>query len=181
MLLLLNNVSSPGTAILYHLLGLFDSLQPVCSHVYLAGEVQERKGTWRERLHTWKDILRMEKSAGQLNSTNAKYVVEFDMKEVEKSLRKDVVDKLPETEGSRALWIAKRWWRYRPKLPYTYFLHKLDCSEVKVLITFTFLSLSLSRSLSLFLGSLVSCWWILLEGSILLSPQSVLSEIFFTF
>ncbi|KAF5477314.1 hypothetical protein F2P56_003963 [Juglans regia] len=100
----------------------------------ISGEVQERKGTWRERLHTWKDILRMEKSAGQLNSTNAKYVVEFDMKEVEKSLRKDVVDKLPETEGSRALWIAKRWWRYRPKLPYTYFLHKLDCSEVAAVV-----------------------------------------------
>ncbi|KAG2679621.1 hypothetical protein I3760_11G058500 [Carya illinoinensis] len=115
-------------------LGLFDSLQPVCSHVCLAAEVQESRGTWRERLHTWKDILRMEKSAGQLNSTNAKYVVEFDMKEVEKSLCKDVVEKLPETEGSRALWIAKRWWRYRPKLPYTYFLHKLDCSEVAAVV-----------------------------------------------
>lgn len=70
--------------------------------------------------------------AEQLDSVNARYVVEFDMKEVENSLRKDVVEKTRETQGTRALWISKRWWRYRPKLPYTYFLQKLDTSEVNV-------------------------------------------------
>ena len=65
-----------------------------------------------------------------MDSLNAKYVVEFDMKEVENSLRKDVAEKVTPTQGTRALWIAKRWWRYRPKLPYTYFLDKLDSSEV---------------------------------------------------
>ncbi|KAF3961098.1 hypothetical protein CMV_014251 [Castanea mollissima] len=95
---------------------------------------EESKGTWRERLNTWKEILKKEKLAEQLDSINAKYVVEFDMKEVEKSLRKDVVEKVTETQGTRALWISKRWWRYRPKLPYTYFLHKLDCSEVAAVV-----------------------------------------------
>lgn len=52
------------------------------------------------------------------------------MKEVENSLRKDIVEKVKDTHGNRALWISKRWWRYRPKLPYTYFLQKLDSSEV---------------------------------------------------
>lgn len=52
------------------------------------------------------------------------------MKEVENSLRKDVVEKSTEAHGTRALWISKRWWLYRPKLPYAYFLEKLDCSEV---------------------------------------------------
>lgn len=103
---------------------------------------EESKGKWRERLNTWKEILKKEKLAEQLDSINAKYVVEFDMKEVEKSLRKDVVEKVTETQGTRALWISKRWWRYRPKLPYTYFLHKLDCCEVKVLFSFTFFFLS---------------------------------------
>lgn len=73
--------------------------------------------------------------AEQLDSVNARYVVEFDMKEVENSLRKDVVEKTKETQGTRALWISKRWWRYRPKLPYTYFLQKLDTSEVNVLLS----------------------------------------------
>lgn len=56
------------------------------------------------------------------------------MKEVENSLRKDVAEKATATQGTRSLWIAKRWWRYRPKLPYNYFLDKLDSSEVGVYI-----------------------------------------------
>lgn len=78
----------------------------------------------------WKDILQKEKLAEELSSVNSKYAVEFDMREVENSLRKDVVEKSTNSQGTRALWISKRWWRYRPKLPYTYFLEKLDSSEV---------------------------------------------------
>ncbi|KAK6947214.1 Peptidase M41 [Dillenia turbinata] len=100
----------------------------------IAGENRESNSTWRERLHRWKEILRKDKLAAEVDSFNAKYVVEFDMKEVEKSLRKDVVEKATETQGTRALWISKRWWRYRPKLPYTYFLQKLDCSEVDAVV-----------------------------------------------
>lgn len=100
----------------------------------ILGEVQESKGTWRERLHIWKEVLKKEKFAEQLDSSNAKYVVEFDMKEVENSLRKDVVEKVTDTQGARALWISKRWWRYRPRLPYTYFLQKLDSSEVAAVV-----------------------------------------------
>ncbi|KAK2972038.1 hypothetical protein RJ640_005058 [Escallonia rubra] len=91
-------------------------------------------GTWRERLQTWKEILRKEKLAEQLDSLRSKYVVEFDMKEVENSFRKDVVEKSRDSQGTRALWISKRWWRYRPKLPYTYFLQKLDSSEVAAVV-----------------------------------------------
>lgn len=98
--------------------------------ICFVGEVQENRGTWRERLQKWNEILQKEKLAEQLDSANSKYVVEFDMKEVENSLRKDIVEKVTETQGTRALWIAKRWWMYRPRLPYTYFLQKLDCSEV---------------------------------------------------
>ncbi|XP_021802259.1 ATP-dependent zinc metalloprotease FTSH 12, chloroplastic isoform X3 [Prunus avium] len=100
----------------------------------ISGEVQENRGTWRERLQKWNEILQKEKLAEQLDSANSKYVVEFDMKEVENSLRKDVVEKVTETQGTRALWIAKRWWMYRPRLPYTYFLQKLDCSEVAAVV-----------------------------------------------
>ncbi|XP_065864912.1 ATP-dependent zinc metalloprotease FTSH 12, chloroplastic isoform X2 [Euphorbia lathyris] len=100
----------------------------------LSGNVQEIQGTWRERLRTWKEILRKEKLADQLDAPNAKFVVEFDMKEVENSLRKEVVEKVSDTQGTRALWISKRWWRYRPQLPYNYFLQKLDCSEVAAVV-----------------------------------------------
>ncbi|KAH0874443.1 hypothetical protein HID58_071805 [Brassica napus] len=100
----------------------------------VSGEVGGSVGTWQERLATWKEMLEREKLSEQLNSSRAKYVVEFDMEEVEKSLCKDVVEKTSETEGTRALWISKRWWRYRPKLPYTYFLQKLDSSEVAAVV-----------------------------------------------
>ncbi|KAH6787857.1 FTSH protease 12 [Perilla frutescens var. hirtella] len=95
---------------------------------------QDIGGTWRDRLAAWKEILQKEKLAEQVGSLNSKYVVEFDMKEVENSLRKDVVEKAQNTRGTRALWISKRWWRYRPKLPYTYFLQKLDSSEVDAVV-----------------------------------------------
>ncbi|KAI9160168.1 hypothetical protein LWI28_005703 [Acer negundo] len=100
----------------------------------ISDKVQENNGNWRERLGAWKEIMRRENLSEGLDSSNAKYVVEFDMKEVENSLRKDVVGKVSETQGTRALWIAKRWWRYRPKLPYTYFLDKLDSSEVAAVV-----------------------------------------------
>ncbi|KAL8461893.1 hypothetical protein ACS0TY_033099 [Phlomoides rotata] len=100
----------------------------------LSVENQDTGGTWRERLSAWKETLQKEKLVEQLNSLNAKYVAEFDMKEVENSLRKDVVEKAKNAQGTRALWISKRWWRYRPKLPYTYFLQKLDSSEVDAVV-----------------------------------------------
>ncbi|KAK3042644.1 hypothetical protein RJ639_000896 [Escallonia herrerae] len=100
----------------------------------VSDENEQISGTWRERLQTWKEILRKEKLAEQLDSLRSKYVVEFDMKEVENSLRKDVVEKSRDSQGTRALWISKRWWRYRPKLPYTYFLQKLDSSEVAAVV-----------------------------------------------
>ncbi|WJX87517.1 ATP-dependent zinc metalloprotease FTSH 12, chloroplastic, variant 2 [Trifolium repens] len=99
----------------------------------ISGKVQT-EDTWRERLHKWREILGKERLVEQLNSSNAKYAVEFDMKEVENSLRKNVAEKATATQGTRALWIAKRWWRYRPKLPYNYFLNKLDSSEVAAVV-----------------------------------------------
>lgn len=92
-------------------------------------ETEESGINWRERLGMWKGIIANDKLSEQIDSVNAKYVVDFDMQEVEKSLWKDV-EKASGVQGGRALWISKRWWHYRPKLPYTYFLDKLDCSEV---------------------------------------------------
>lgn len=100
----------------------------------LSVENQNTGGAWRDRLAVWKEILQKEKLAEELSAMNSKYVVEFDMKEVENSLRKEVVEKAKNSNGTRALWISKRWWRYRPKLPYTYFLEKLDSSEVDAVV-----------------------------------------------
>ncbi|GAB2222867.1 hypothetical protein Droror1_Dr00016998 [Drosera rotundifolia] len=100
----------------------------------LAAPGQEAKSTWRERLHAWEAILHKEKVAEHLDSLKSRYAVEFDMKEVEDSLRKDLLEKASAAHGGRALWISKRWWRYRPKLPYTYLLQKLDSCEVAAVV-----------------------------------------------
>ncbi|KAL2897250.1 ATP-dependent zinc metalloprotease FTSH 12 chloroplastic [Bienertia sinuspersici] len=97
-------------------------------------QTQKFTGSWRDRLNAWTEILEKEKLAEQISPFNAKYSVEFDMKEVENSLKKDVLEKASDAQGTRALWISKRWWRYRPKLPYTYFLEKLDSSEVAAVV-----------------------------------------------
>ncbi|XP_074317703.1 ATP-dependent zinc metalloprotease FTSH 12, chloroplastic-like isoform X1 [Silene latifolia] len=104
------------------------------TEIGVSAQEQELHGSWRERLHAWAQILEKEKLREQMSSLNAKYAVEFDMKEVENSLRKDVEEKARDAQGARALWISKRWWRYRPKLPYTYFLQKLDTSEVAAIV-----------------------------------------------
>lgn len=109
----------------------FYSSDPETFVLYSTFAGQKDSGTWRERLQAWREILRKEKLTEDIDSLRAKYVVEFDMKEVEKSLRKDVVEKKTDTQGTRGLWVSKRWWYYRPKLPYTYFLDKLDSSEVQ--------------------------------------------------
>lgn len=112
----------------------FEEKKELGEELGISGQIERKSGTWHERLNTWKEILEKDKLSEQLASLNAKYVVEFDMKEVENSLRKDVLDKVKNPQGARALWISKRWWLYRPKLPYTYFLQKLDCSEVAAVV-----------------------------------------------
>ncbi|CAN1263186.1 ATP-dependent zinc metalloprotease FTSH 12, chloroplastic [Linum perenne] len=98
-----------------------------------ASKEQGSVGPWRRRLYLWQELLNKEKLAEQLDVSNAKYALNFDMKEVENSLRKDVVKKLSDSNGATALWISKRWWQYRPTIPYTYFLQKLDSSEASFL------------------------------------------------
>ncbi|CAN1155589.1 ATP-dependent zinc metalloprotease FTSH 12, chloroplastic [Linum perenne] len=98
-----------------------------------ASKEQGSVGPWRRRLYLWQELLNKEKLAEQLDVSNAKYALNFDMKEVENSLRKDVVKKLSDNNGATALWISKRWWQYRPTIPYTYFLQKLDSSEASFL------------------------------------------------
>ncbi|CAN0901915.1 ATP-dependent zinc metalloprotease FTSH 12, chloroplastic [Linum grandiflorum] len=99
-----------------------------------ASKEQESVGSWNTRLQLWQELLKKEKLAQELGASNAKYALDFDMKEVENSLRKDMAKKLPDGSGATALWISKRWWQYRPTIPYTYFLQKLDSSEVAAVV-----------------------------------------------
>ncbi|KAJ1698390.1 hypothetical protein LUZ63_006902 [Rhynchospora breviuscula] len=98
-----------------------------------AGE-NSTQSNWRDRLAKWREILREEKETELMDYLSAKYVVDFDMDEVEKSLREEVDRRSSSLDGARASWVAKRWWLYRPKLPYKYFLDKLDSNEVEAIV-----------------------------------------------
>lgn len=111
-----------------------DAKKAVKKEFGISAPDQELKGSWRERLQAWSKVMEKEKLSEQLSALNARYAVEFDMKEVEESLRKDLAEKASAADLARALWISKRWWRYRPRLPYTYFLEKLDSSEVAAVV-----------------------------------------------
>lgn len=119
-------------------------LQDSHSINFLVSEVDVGSGSsWRERLVKWREIIEKDKFAEKKDSLRAKYVIDFDMEEVEKELRKEVSEKSGDSNGYRALWVSKRWWLYRPKLPYTYFLEKLHCSEVSLLQLYYFFFINL--------------------------------------
>ncbi|CAN6444018.1 unnamed protein product [Victoria cruziana] len=98
------------------------------------GNDKNRQSTWRERLGKWKKVVENEKLSEQISSSSAQFVVDFDMQEVKKSLREEAAERASVSQGGRALWISKRWWLYRPKLPYMFFLDKLNSSEVASIV-----------------------------------------------
>lgn len=90
------------------------------------------RGTWQERLAKWEDILEKEKWQEDIDALTSKYVITFDWQQMKENYRKEQEEKSPDNHRGR--WITKRWWQYRPKLPYTYFLLKVESLEVKAAV-----------------------------------------------
>lgn len=90
------------------------------------------RGTWQERLAKWEDILEKEKWEEDIDALTSKYVITFDWQQMKENFRKEQQEKRPNPQ--RGEWISKRWWQYRPKLPYTYFLQKVEFLEVKAVV-----------------------------------------------
>lgn len=90
------------------------------------------RGSWQERLAKWEEILEKEKWEEDIDALTSKYVITFDWHQMKENFRKEQEEKRLNTH--RGEWISKRWWQYRPKLPYTYFLQKVECLEVKAAV-----------------------------------------------
>lgn len=90
------------------------------------------RGTWQERLAKWEEILEKEKWEEDIDALTSKYVITFDWQQMKENFLKEQEEKRPNTQWGE--WISKRWWQYRPKLPYTYFLQKVECLEVKAAV-----------------------------------------------
>eukprot|EP00252_Welwitschia_mirabilis_P015196 TRINITY_DN33438_c0_g1_i1.p1 TRINITY_DN33438_c0_g1~~TRINITY_DN33438_c0_g1_i1.p1 ORF type:complete len:1020 (-),score=228.37 TRINITY_DN33438_c0_g1_i1:625-3684(-) len=98
------------------------------------GEQIAMHGTWQERLAKWTDILEKEKWQEDIDALTSKYVITFDWNEMKENFLKDQENKRHDGKRRRAEWISKRWWQYRPKLPYTYFLRKVESLEVEAVV-----------------------------------------------
>ncbi|KAH9293417.1 hypothetical protein KI387_041378, partial [Taxus chinensis] len=92
------------------------------------------RGTWLERLAKWDEILEKEKAEEDFDALSSKYAILFDWKEIKKIFKQQQEKRPPNSQHYRGEWISKRWWQYRPKLPYTYFLLKVECLEVEAVV-----------------------------------------------
>lgn len=91
------------------------------------------KGTWLERLENWHEILEKEKMEEDTDLIS-EFAFSFDWQEMKENFKLQQKQRQLNSQQYRGEWISKRWWQYRPKLPYTYFLSKVECLEVEAVV-----------------------------------------------
>lgn len=87
------------------------------------------KMSWQERLTEWDKMLRLEELKDRLVAQDSKFVIPVDLNEVRTSVSKKRDEQL-DPRPPRAFLVSRKWWQYRPKLPYMYFLSKVQRLEV---------------------------------------------------
>ncbi|KAJ7563243.1 hypothetical protein O6H91_03G102400 [Diphasiastrum complanatum] len=93
-------------------------------------EIPTSTGTWQDRLADWHEVLERDKWAETFDSLRSKYVIPIPWPEYKANfLKEQRRGKI--TQNNRAFWVTKRWWKYRPELPYTYFLAKVEGLQVE--------------------------------------------------
>eukprot|EP00249_Psilotum_nudum_P021796 c28250_g1_i1 orf=123-3467(+) len=89
--------------------------------------------SWQERLVEWEKALEKEELNDYVDSLKSEYDVSFDWAEIQKNFIKQREKGSVSTKSIGYL-IARKWWKYRPKLPYTYFLSKVESLEVQTAV-----------------------------------------------
>lgn len=94
-------------------------------------------------------MLRLEDLKDRILAENSKFVIGVDLDEIKKGLLKKEKGQM-DPRPPRSFLVSRRWWQYRPKLPYTYFLSKLRRLEVciasqNILMTMGFLLLTCTK------------------------------------
>ncbi|KAL2635062.1 hypothetical protein R1flu_006541 [Riccia fluitans] len=92
---------------------------------------EKPKMPWKERLIEWERILKKADLKETLDSFTSKYAIDLSWPQIEASIEMARAEEENETGPGRAFWVARTWWKYRPKLPYTYFLAKVEDLEVE--------------------------------------------------
>jgi hypothetical protein len=88
--------------------------------------------TWQDRLTEWKAIMEREIMKESLDVPTSKYEAEVDWPVLLDDIGDADEEKVEAPKPMRAFWVARKWWKYRPKLPYTYLLAKVLNQEVSL-------------------------------------------------
>ena len=59
-----------------------------------------------------------------------KYVFPVNTHELSENLAEEQNEMKSQPKMEWAFWVSRRWWKYRPKIPYTYFMSKVENFEV---------------------------------------------------
>ncbi|CAI5952054.1 unnamed protein product [Closterium sp. NIES-64] len=94
------------------------------------------KGGWRERLQRWEeavtegDIKDLFEEPSSRYEYVYEYVYDWDLIQAQ---QEEEMARRARGEGeadSPAVWLQRRWWKYRPGMPYVWLLHKIQTNEV---------------------------------------------------
>lgn len=96
-------------------------------------EEARAKKSWQDRLEEWDRILKTEELKDILLSRKSKFALDMDWDEVNRGYL-ERSEREEEPRPPTAFVMMRKWWQYRPKLPYTYFLSKLHKSEVEAAV-----------------------------------------------
>lgn len=86
--------------------------------------------TWQERLSEWNTVLQRESLRETLDTARSQYEVEPNWPEVVAQIEKGTQAEAEAPKSMRAFWVARKWWKHRPRLPYTYLMAKILNGEV---------------------------------------------------
>ena len=87
------------------------------------------KMSWQERLIEWDKILESEELKDQRLAEKSMFVIPVNLDKARENLLKRK-EKQVDSGPSTAYLVSRKWWQYRPKLPYMFFLSKVERGEV---------------------------------------------------
>lgn len=71
-----------------------------------------------------------EKLKDMAEEEDTKYEFPVNTHELSENLAEEQDEMESQPKKELAFWVSRRWWKYRPKIPYTYFMSKVENLEV---------------------------------------------------
>lgn len=86
--------------------------------------------SWQERLEAWEELIQKENLKEMAEADRTKYEIPINPDELSRKTAEEMEQAEAQPPRDWAFWVSRRWWIYRPKMPYTYFMTKVENLEV---------------------------------------------------